>query len=61
MYQTVSYCGDGDVREVLLPEIVELRPADHTAGIASHFLRHSLIDPFMVSELGRWIASLSGR
>ena len=43
--QTVSYCGDGDVREVLLPKIVELGPADHTAGIASHFLRHSLIDP----------------
>ena len=44
LYQTVFYCGD-DVREVLLPDIVELGPADHTAGIDSHFLRHSLIDP----------------
>ena len=49
------------MREVLLPEIVELEPADHTAGIASHFLRHSLVDPLHGSELGRWIASQSGR
>ena len=40
----VSYRRDGDVREVLLPEIVELGPADHT-GTAIHLLRHSLIDP----------------
>ena len=41
----VSYRWDGDVREILLPEIVELGPADYTAGIAGHLLRHPLIDP----------------